>query len=517
MSCPALPKVCALLLPLLLAAGACKKKEPTKEEMCKSIAKDTTDMARNFLKALGGKDVPKSDYDKLDEEQKTLEGKCMTWSDEAVRCTFKNDTSSACQKATEEVADSLSGAPPKAPAGPAAAYEHSLSERPRALALGPEGLAVVVSDEDVKAVRSEVVWTLAGKHNRWVVGFDDWMLVSPDEGGKVVAVSADTGKEAFSVAVPAQREGGLSPTIYGAVRDEDGVLLALYDGRVMRLVPSLCKDKQTIDPAAASKPAETMEDDEETKKAKPKPKKAEPAAQGPFCLTLLGELPDDENFDSDVHLYRLADGRLLAHDYRGIRVVARTGKTDMDWRGWDSVGGVAPSAAGTVVGMVDDRITSVSLADCGAVPFLTGTKPKMGESCEGCVRALPGCERWTWSAEDIEHREPSVLEDGRVAVVVDKDLALLGADGKVLWKKPVGGTGPVVLGKDGKLLVACWGRDDEPAGLCGVDEKDGTLSFRTAFKDKAPGMLYSVDDVWLRRSGDWLVVGVDKQLAAFKL
>lgn len=509
---------CALLLAALAPVAACKKKEPTKEEMCKSIAKDATDLARNFLKALGGKDVPKSDYDKLDEEQKSMEGKCLTWSDEAVRCTYKNDTSPACQKATEEISDSLSGAPPKAPAGPATAYEYTLGDTPRALALGPSGLAVAVTDDSVKAVRADVVWTLPGKHNRWILGFDDWMFVSPDEGGKVVAVAADSGKEVFSVAVPAERENGLSPTVYGALRDGDGVLLTLYDGRLMRLLPSVCKDKQSIDPAAATKPAESMDgEDTESKKPKPKPKKVEAAAEGPFCLSLLGELPEDATFDSDVDLFRLADGRILAHDYRGIRVINRTGKTDMDWRGWDSVGGVVPAGAGAIVGMVDGRITSLSMADCGPGPFVVGAMPRGGEQCEGCVRALPGCEKWSWSNDSIEHREPSFLPGDRTVVVVDRELVLLGSDGKQLWKKPVGGTGPVVNTKDGKLLIACWGRDEEPAGLCAVDEKDGSLSWRTPFKDKAAGMLYSVDEVWLQQFGDWVLVGIDKQLAAFKL
>lgn len=514
----ALHGFCALLLAVLVPTAACKKKEPTKEEMCKSVAKDATDMARNFMKALGGKDVPQSDYDKLDEEQKSLEAKCMTWSDEAVRCTYKNDTSPACQKATEEVGESLSGAPPKAPSGPAAAYEYTLGDTPRALALGPDGLAVAVTDDSVKAVRADVVWTLPGKHNRWVLGFDDWMFVSPDEGGKVVAVAADTGKEVFSVAVPAQSEGGLSPTVYNAVRDGDGVVLVLYDGRLMRLAPSICKDKQSVDPAA-TKPAEpTDDDDTENKKPKPKPKpKKVEAAEGPFCLTLMGELPDDGNFDSDVKLWRLVDGRILAHDYRGIRVIDRTGKTVIDWRGWDSIGGVVPAGVGSIIGMVDDRITSLSLSDCGPGPFVVGTKPKDGEQCEGCVRALPGCEKWTWKVDSIEHREPSFLSGDRTAVIVDRDVALLGSDGKQVWKKPVGGTGPIISGKEGKLLVACWGRDEEPAGLCGVDEKDGSLSWRTPFKDKAAGMLYSVDEVWLHQSGDWVLVGIDKQIAGFKL
>ncbi|HET9482566.1 MAG TPA: PQQ-binding-like beta-propeller repeat protein, partial [Xanthomonadales bacterium] len=347
------------LLLLVVAVAGCKK---SRKDECKELADMAMALADGMSKSLGdGKSI--SGDPEIKAKMKEFHDQCMAWPDEVFECMRANDeTSPKCVEAMSHVTGVVSTNLDKAPQGPEIVASAELGATDwdgMRTSLATDGTLTAATKTFVTAFASsgKEKWRTPIENEGWMVDLQDGSFLVGSQAHELVAIDGETGDVRWRIAIPVAEEYADRST-EGAVRTGEHALVAIADGRFLRVDPAACakkKQKGCIEPAFA------LDD----------------SLYEPKLLALGGG--GDVVVGTSNHVRRFKDGKLIASIY--VR---------------DDFGGVASLGGTKVAVTMDDELVLWDLAKCPAAPVVLPRKQgrmyMRGEGdCEDCAAPPNGC------------------------------------------------------------------------------------------------------------------------------
>jgi hypothetical protein len=393
-------------------------------------------------------------------------------------------------------------APSASAAAPAVVASATVGEAPvlqteRRVLLVDSGRAVVVEKDGVASydASGKRTWHRAMRANGWAVLLPDGSaLVNDRTLGDLVALDAATGQDRFRVPVPRLREETdkdappESPKeAAAATRLGDGALVALEDGRFLRVDPSQCA---------------------------PKP--------GSGCVTAAFTLPDEH-----IGLARLdvtPSGDVVLAEHGAFRLLSATGETRAAFHVRDTLPDVARGSGARIAVAMDDELVLWDAARCAgttpvALPRKAGRLHLKGEGdCDDCRAAPAGCLVARPKLGDVKS-VPILRPDGSWVAADDDGLVGLSPKGETMWKKELHVYGDLAS-TDGEIL-ALASDDGYPllgpsrVRVVGVDPANGDVRWSQRLPTAIDAGIWGTDVV-LEVNGPWIVAGYRTALTWLK-
>ena len=476
----------ALLLVVVVALAGCKK---SRKDECKELTDLAMAFADGMSKSLGdGKSI--SGDPEIKAKMKELHDQCMTWPDDVFECMRANDeTSPKCVEAMSHVTGVVSTNVDKAPKGPEIVASATLGETDwdgMTTSLATDGTLTAATKTFVTAYTSNgsEKWRTPLENEGWLVDLNDGSFLVGSREHELVALDGETGDVRWRIAIPTGSDEYGDRKSEGAVLSGEHALVALADGRFLRVDPASCtkkKQKGCIEQAFALTDESLYE---------------------PKLLALGGG--SDVVVGSSNHVRRFKDGKLIASIY--VR---------------DDFGGFASLGGTKVTVTMDDELVLWDLAKCPATPVILPRKQgrmyMRGEGdCDDCVAPPRGCLVARSELEDVDNETPHVLRDGSIMVSNMEGPARAAVNGNKHWVSEVDAVGPMREVGDTVVFVS-RGDDGQPAKLVALDTATGKAKWVRALAGvESSEISYSTDPL-VETAGSWLVAGAKGRVSWIKL
>ncbi len=416
-----------------------------------------------------------------------LMASCQTWPDKVFDCIARNDESSPeCVEALAVVSGEAPARPrPKAPAGPAVAWDVELGDDVNVLRLDPEGTLFVRDGESVAALRGgKELWKREMIPRHWLL-VGAAVVLAADNDGTVYALDKSTGETRWTVQMPRSRDEDLDTRSRAQVAafDSDGQAVLVDDeARFFRLDVAGCTAR---------------------------PKKC--------ALTPAGAL-DAEEIDYDTGFFIAGDGKRYLRETGVLRAFDRDMKELFALAALDTMAdGVAILGENRIGVHVDDTTAVLDVAACEAGERFTvdGRKQSAYGECSECGELPPGCVVATRKDDDLGFEPPTALGPEQIAFNEDETVSLQG--GKEVWRVNIGAMGLLADGDELFALCSAESESDPALSVRALAAKDGSSLWETELPVEHEGWIYSIDDVRLLRAGRWLLAGYERHVAVIQL
>ncbi len=310
---------------------------------------------------------------------------------------------------------------------PAASWTVSADAVPKRLSLAG---AVAVAGFDASVIgyaNGAAAWTSEGEYTT-VAAMDDGsvVIVRPQS---VVGLSSGDGTQLFDVAFP--ESGGEAPTVVAADADGRQVLVALADARFLLVTPAAC---------AEGAPADAGE-----------------------CVRTIGSLDGEY----------LEPPSIVALGEDGTRYLAE----EDSMRGFDSelrevFSASLPADVRSMVSVPGGRLALQYAQEAALLDIeRCRGRSEVQLRADGATKAPAGCVLWRYGRA-LDPVPPAAVDTTSVALNERGKLQLV-AEGDDIWKTPLGGFGPVVLGEGMLYTIAAEG---DALVVAVVDATNGSVT-----------------------------------------
>jgi outer membrane protein assembly factor BamB len=463
------------LLSILLIAG-CKK---SKEAQCDELAKMGIAIADGLGKQLGAKDSNIGADPEIKAKMAELKQQCMTWPDEVFECMRANDeTSPKCREAMQHVTGVVETDSASLSDGPkivASAKLGDVDSDGLATSLSADGTLVAATKKWITSVDATGTerWRKELDNAGWLVTLGDGSLLVGDRDAKeIVALDPKTGDPRWRAPTPDASDEYSSASMEAAVRAGANAVVALSDGRFLR-----------VDPAACAKKAKD-------------------------CVKVAFELADESLYSPE--LLAIGDD-IVVGENELIRRFSPTGEVRAHIALRDTIGGMALIEGTRVAITMDDELVLWDLDRCSTSPVVLSRKRgrmyMKGEGdCADCSPPPAGCLAKRVELDDVESDQPVVMKDGSVVVTNFDGPALVGTNGVKRWNARIDTIGAIRQVGGALVFVSRDETESKPPRVTAIDAATGKGKWKRAFTAGDSDISYRTQ-AFVETAGPWVVAG----------